>query len=448
VAVVRFRSGAEQQAGIIMAGMGRRLSSIGAVVVFALLAAAGMGASAADVSPADQKCLACHGSAGMEKPLADGETLSLHIPGDSFAKSVHSIIGCAGCHSDIDLAKHPADAPSIAGKRAFSIARAQVCAGCHSDQSDQWKHSVHAALVSEGNPIAPICTSCHSPHAVIKGAAEAMDTVPCKACHGDIFTAYAGSVHGVLRSAGVTQAPLCFGCHGAHDVKVPTADEGMKGVCLGCHKDAVTQHQTWLPNAQLHFEVVSCPVCHAPKAHRTVDLVLYNSTAHKDASRPLGVPEFESPTESGRSGLDPATLFNLLKSLNRPGAENKTSIKGRLDVRTGVEAHELMAASAAISDCSTCHRAGADAFQSVTISVAGPSGIPIRYGVNKNVLSSVFSIDSIGGFYAIGGTRITFLDALLVLALLVGFGGPIVHLTVRWGYKRYHNRKHHDQQEG
>jgi len=433
-----------------MAGMGRRLSSIGTVIVLALLAAAGMSASAADVSPADQKCLACHGLAGMEKPLADGETLSLHIQGDTFAKSVHGIIGCAGCHSDIDLGKHPAGAPSIASRRAFSIARAQVCAGCHTTESDQWKHGVHAALVSEGSPIAPICTSCHSPHAMIKGAAEAMDTVPCKACHGDIFTAYSGSIHGMLRNAGVKQAPLCFGCHGAHNVKVPTADEGIKDVCLGCHKDAVDQHQTWLPNAQLHFEVVSCSVCHAPKAHRTVDLVLYNSTAHRDASRPLGVPEFESPTgtDAGSKGLDPSTLFNLLKTLNRPGVANKTSIKGRLDVQTGVEAHQLMPASEAISDCTTCHRAGANAFQSVTISVAGPSGIPIRYGVNKNVLSSAFSINSIGGFYAIGGTRITFLDMLLVLALLAGFGGPALHLTIRWGYRQYYKRMQQDEKKG
>lgn len=430
--------------------MGLRLFSIGAAVSIALVASAGMGASAAGLSQEDQKCLACHGSAGMEKPLADGETLSLHIQGDNFANSVHRIIGCAGCHSDIDLAKHPGDAPAIASGRAFSIARAQVCAGCHTTESDQWKHGVHAALVAEGSPIAPICTSCHSPHAVMKGAAEAMDTVPCKTCHGDIFTAYSGSVHGMLRGAGLTQAPLCFSCHGAHNVKVPTADEGMKGVCLGCHKDAVAQHQSWLPNAQLHFDVVSCPVCHAPKAHRTVDLVLYNSTQHKDASRPVGVPEFESPTgtDAGPSGLSPATLFNLLKTLNRPGVANKTSIKGRLDVSTGVEAHQLMPASAAISDCTTCHREGANAFQSVTISVAGPSGIPIRYGVNKNVLSSVISIDSISGFYAIGGTRIRFFDVLLVLALLVGFGGPALHLTVRWGYRRYYKRMQQDEKEG
>jgi len=285
----------------------------------------------------------------------------------------------------------------------------------------------------------------------MKGAAATMDTVPCKACHGDIFTAYAGSVHGVLRNAGITQAPLCFSCHGAHDVKVATAGAGMKNVCFGCHTDAIAKHQKWLPNTELHFDVVACQACHSPKAHRTVELVLYDNTAHKNASRPIGVPEFESPTGSNgseRPGLNPATLFTLLRTLNRPGVENKTSIKGRLDVSTGAEAHALAPGSEAISDCSTCHRKGAQAFQSVTISVAGPSGIPIHYGVNKNVLSSAFSIGSIGGFYAIGGTRITFLDVLLVLALLVGFGGPIAHMTIGWVFRRYLNHPHNDQPKG
>ena len=139
-------------------------------------------------------------------------------------------------------------------------------------------------------------------------------------------------------------------------------------------------------------------------------------------------------------------LFTLLHTLNRPGMENKTSIKGRLNVSTGAEAHALMPSSEAISDCATCHRKGAQAFQSVSISVASPSGIPIHYDVNKDVLSSAFSINSIGGFYAIGGTRITFLDFLLVLALLAGFGGPIVHLTMRWAFRLYRDLTHHDDQ--
>ena len=427
--------------------------TIGAAVAAVVLALAGMtgSVSAAALSAGDQQCLGCHGMPGLEKPLADGQSLSLHIPGDSFAQSVHSAIGCTGCHADVNLASHPPAANPISSKRNFSLAMVQVCRTCHSGQFDQWGQSVHAALVREGNPVAPVCSGCHSPHAVVKGAAEAMDTVPCKACHGAIFTAYAASVHGMLRSGGLSQAPLCFGCHGAHGVSVPTAGAGLKNVCLGCHTNALAAHQTWLPNTELHFDVVSCPACHAPQAQRRVDLVLYDSTTQKEADQPVGVPEFASPAGSpatAKSGLDPATLFTLLRTLNRPGVEDKTSLKGRLDVLTGVEAHELVPSAAAISDCNTCHREGAAAFQSVTISVAGPTGIPISYGASKEVLNSAFSIDSIGGFYAIGGTRITFLDVLFVLALLAGIGGPLGHLTLRWAFKHYLNRKSHEQRKG
>jgi len=429
------------------------MGAIGAAVAAIVLGVAGMTApaSAAAPSAADQQCLACHGMAGLEMPLAGGGTLPLHIQGDAFAQSVHSAIGCTGCHADINPTSHPAAVKPIASKSEFSIAMVQVCRNCHTGQFEQWDKSVHAALAREGNAAAPLCTTCHSPHAVMKGVAEAMDTIPCKTCHADIFTAYAASVHGVMRSSGVTAAPLCFGCHGAHDVSVPSAGAGRRDVCLGCHTEAPASHRTWLPNAELHFDVVSCPVCHTPQAQRVVDLVLYNSATQKETARPVGIPEFESLTgssASARPGLDPTTLMTLLKTLNSQGVEGKTSIRGRLEVRTGVEDHELVAASKAISNCNTCHQEGAAAFQSVVVSVAGPSGMPIRYGASKDVLSSAISVQSIGGFYAIGGTRITFLDVLFVLALLGGIGGPIAHLTARWFFKRYLNHTPQEQRKG
>lgn len=429
------------------------MATIGAAAAAIVLALAGMTAPASAAAPAaaDQPCLGCHGMTGLEMPLASGETLSLHIPGDAFAQSVHSAIGCTGCHADINLASHPASVTPIVSKHEFSIGMVQVCRTCHTGEFEQWDKSVHASLARGGNGAAPICTTCHSPHAVMKGVAEAMDTVPCKACHADIFTAYAASVHGVLRSGGLTAAPLCFGCHGAHDVSVPSAGAGRRDVCLGCHTEAAASHRTWLPNAELHFDVVSCPVCHTPQAQRVVDLILYNSATQKETAEPVGIPEFESPNSlpnAKRPGLDPVTLMTLLRTLNSQDAEGKTAIRGRLEVQTGVEDHQLAVASKAISDCNTCHQQGAAAFQSVEVSVAGPSGIPIRYGASKDVLSSVISVESIGGFYAIGGTRITFLDVLFVLALLGGIGGPLAHLSARWAFRRYLNRTPNEQSKG
>lgn len=418
-----------------MAGIQRRMARLirhpGAFAIVATLMLLA-GAPAWALSPDDEKCLSCHKSA-MEKPLENGEQLSLQIHGEDFGKSVHGMFGCAACHSDIDASKHPSAVLPIKSKRDFSVERSKVCATCHTDQATQWSHGVHAALVKAGNPLAPVCTSCHNPHAVIKGAAASMSTVPCKTCHTDIFEAYSTSVHGVLRGAGLTQAPLCFSCHGAHDIKVPTAGPGLKSTCFSCHKDAPAKHAAWLPNTELHFSAVACVACHSPTAHRRVNLVLYNSKTKEETAHPIGMPEFDTATDgAGKSGLAPLALLNMMQALNKPGTADKTAIRGRLEVSSGAEAHQIAPSDQAISDCAVCHKAGSAAFQSVTISVAGPGGIPVNYEVNKAALHSVMSLPAMGGFYAIGGTRITLLDVLLVLALMVGIGLPVLHATIRF----------------
>ena len=385
-------------------------------------------------------CLACHGSEGLVKQLSGGETLSLHVAESDFAKSVHSAIGCIGCHSDIDPSRHPPSAKDIKRARDYSVAMAQVCRGCHADKFEQWEKSVHAALVRDGNPAAPICTDCHRPHAVIKAVVARVEEVPCRSCHHEIYDAYVGSMHAKARGrSDQSYAPLCSGCHSAHDVKPVALGEGPKAACLGCHADALEAHRAWLPNAALHFEVVSCAACHAPGAKRKVDLMLYDSQSQTQVIEQKGVPVFDASARSAADakGLDAITLWNLLRALEREGITGKVTLRGRLEVRSGPEAHQLADKAKAVSDCKTCHRRGSEAFQTVTISVLGPDGRRIRLGADADVLSSVISIDSVGGFYAIGGTRITRLDMLLILAVVVGLAVPIGHLTLGWLVQRH-----------
>jgi hypothetical protein len=409
---------------------------------FGLLPAAP--ARAADEAPsaADQKCLGCHGFAGMTKKLDDGDTLQLQVPAGPFEKSVHRVIGCAGCHSDIDPAKHPPAANKIKSARSFAVATTQLCRNCHADKFEQWQTSIHAALVRAGNPAAPICTDCHNPHAVIKGVAASIDQIPCKKCHNEIYTAYLGSVHGQSRlHSKDSYAPLCSGCHSSHAVK-PTAvsalAQGPEAACLGCHAGVLEAHQKWLPNAALHFQVVSCPACHAPGAQRKVDLMLIDAkNAKARGTEQLGVPLFDASTRSGGNGIDARALWNLLQTLNQSGITGKTVVRGRLEVASGPQMHELANKSKAISDCRTCHSAGAKAFQSVTISLVGPQGRRVGYGANADVLNSVISVDSVSGFYAIGGTRIHILDILLILAILGGAGIAVGHVALGWIFRLY-----------
>ena len=65
----------------------------------------------------------------------------------------------------------------------------------------------------------------------------------------------------------------------------------------------------------------------------------------------------------------------------------------------------------------------------------------MRYHASESVLNSVFSIQSVGGFYAIGATRITVLDILFVLALLGGITIPVVHVGANWWFRHFINGK-------
>jgi mono/diheme cytochrome c family protein len=339
---------------------------------------------AADLAPADnlsdgdKQCLGCHGMDGFKKELAGGKILSLHIRGDAFARSVHGVLGCASCHADVDLKTHPQQPKAIASTREYSIAMVKICGGCHAEALKQNEASVHAVLLASGKLSAPVCTDCHSAHAV--SPKTAYDT------------------------------------------------------CVGCHLAAMQGHQKWLPNAGLHLEVVSCAACHAPAAQRMVDLRLYDGVAKNWVSEKDGGPGFERiarAADADGNGLDAMELFKLMGQINRDEAAPQKNLRGRIELRTGVEAHQLSGKSKAIKDCASCHQQGAEPFQNVTVSIISANGKPVRYKAQKGVLGSVLSVESLREFYAVGGTRNVLLDILLVLALLAGLSVPIGHQILK-----------------
>jgi hypothetical protein len=414
-----------------------RLSLAVALASLAVLIATATAPRAAD---GDQRCLTCHGADGLQKPLPDGDKLLLHVDGANFAKSVHASVGCAGCHGDIDLGSHPPSRKDIKSARDYAIASVDTCRNCHADKFTEWEGSVHGALVRDGNVRAPLCTGCHNQHAVIKGAAATLEGMPCQRCHQDITKAYLGSVHAQARSKPETSyAPLCSGCHGSHAIKPVVSDAGPRSACVGCHADVQEKHQAWLPNAGLHLGVVTCPACHVPGAQRQVDLMIFDTQAKSQVTDQHGVPVFEPRPGAtrGDESLDALALWRMLTALNPKDSPGQIKLQGRLEVGSGPQAHQLADKSKALSNCSTCHSHGSDAFQNVTISIAGPDGRRIRQEASPGVLTSVISTNSVGGFYAIGGTRIGLLDVLVVLAFLGGIGFAFAHATARWFFRRY-----------
>jgi len=335
-------------------------------------------AAAGDLSDSDKACLGCHAMEGLTKDLGEGKTLSLHVPGEAFAKSVHQPLGCAACHANITPDKHPQITKKIRSAREYSINMVESCRGCHADAFKQHGVSVHAARLKAGNEWAPVCTDCHSAHAVLPK------------------TAY--------------------------------------DTCVACHSTAISGHQKWLPNAGLHLEVVSCAACHAPAAKRMVDLRLYDGATKKWVAEKDGAPEFEKlarAADRDGDGLSPLELLNLMARINGDETLPPKTLRGRIELRTGGEAHQLSDKTQAIKECASCHQRGAEPFQNVTVSIMSADGKPVRYAAHKEVLSSVLTVETLRHFYAVGGTRNVVLDILFVLAVLGGLAVPIGHQTMK-----------------
>jgi hypothetical protein len=406
-----------------------------------ILSFVGLAAHSAEgeMSKESKACLSCHDKEDLTKTLESGELLSLNVSTKAYTESMHKKTDCEDCHSNLDSKTHGKVKTAIKSKREYALGMRESCRDCHKKKTTEYDDSVHAALIKAGSKKAPLCTDCHNPHTVRSSKVVGPITeTPCAKCHEGVFKAYSKDVHGQERIAKGIGAPLCAGCHQAHAVKAASLGEGIKDACLACHKEAVNQHKDWLPNTALHFEAISCPVCHAPDAQRRVNLRLYDGTAKRQVSEKLGVPKFEKRTDTADSkdmGLDERALWSLLKEFNQDGGDGKMLLRGRLEVRSGVEAHQLSEKSKAIKDCDTCHKKGAAAFQSVTLTIAGPDGRPLRHSVQNEVLNSLTSMESVRGFYAIGSTRIKLLDYLLVLVLLGAISVPLVHMTVKRLFK-------------
>jgi hypothetical protein len=412
-----------------------------AILALALAAPVGA-ASAAEPSLSDDSraCQKCHDKSDLTMHTQDGKPWSLHISTAAYLNSQHSTTDCTDCHDDVSDGEHATDKPAVKSRRAYALTLNASCVSCHKKNVALYQDSVHAALVKEGSDKAPLCSDCHEVHTllsvqIVKPVAE----TPCLKCHEEIGKAYVGDVHGRKRVAEGKPAPLCADCHQAHAIRSPSSDTRLKDACLACHKNAFAQHKDWLPNAGRHFEAISCPVCHAPTAERRVSLRLFDRQGQRQLVEQAGVPRFETRVKAagnGGPGLDERALLSLLETYGRDEGRGDVVLRGRLEVRSGAQAHQLTDKSKAIRDCDTCHREGAQAFQSVVLTIAGPDGRALRHGVDQQVLSSLVAMESVRGFYAIGATRIKLLDWLLLLVVLGSVGGVLGHMTVKWAMRR------------
>jgi hypothetical protein len=211
------------------------------------------------------------------------------------------------------------------------------------------------------------------------------------------------------------------------------ADDRLRAICLNCHDGASLAHQDWLPNASLHLDVIACAACHSPMAERRIDLQLYDNLTQAPVGQHENDNFFQArirEIDTAGDGLDPLELWSLVRQTSQDGRATDVTLRGRMEISSGVEAHRLAIKASAVRDCNSCHEFGADAFQNVTVSIARPDGRKVRYQADSEVLNSLVSVETVNDFYTLGGTRIRLLDNLLVLGLIGGLAIPFGHMTI------------------
>ena len=397
---------------------------------------------------ANKKCLNCH-RRDKSKLLEDGKEMSLMVHRDEYLASAHGEVKCVSCHRAIGKRKHPSKSTNIeiSNERDYSVEMNESCKKCHIKKFKQYKGSVHAALVAQGSTEAPVCTSCHNPHNVQPMADYMAETgLPCRNCHESIFNAYSASVHGQGRINGNTirdshiQAPICADCHHSHEVTALAIGDVLRTTCIACHENIVLLHNQWLPNAGTHMDIVSCAVCHAPFAKRKFDLHLYDNIAQA----PIALQEGEEPIQQQLQAIadeggvgDPLEIWKARGGIGQQGQLVDISLRSRMEVMSGISAHQIASKSFAVRTCDSCHEPGWREKQNVTVSITQSDGRRQSFETNRDALGSVEAVNSISDFYRLGGSESKFLDILVLLSLAAGIAVPIGHFTLGKMIKEY-----------
>jgi len=208
-------------------------------------------------------CARCHG---------DVRTISKYqipvpAPYQAYMQSVHGkalqeenlgVAVCSDCHRSHDI-RHSSDPASLSHRGNV----ASTCGLCHPMEEEEYSEDIHGKAVKKGNPDAPVCTDCHTTHAIKPSSDETSSTFPanvskltCTYCHSreriyekygyvtQRVTPYLDTYHGVGSRSGDTTTASCVSCHTSHNIRsqedpLSTINEAnIPQTCGQCHEGA------------------------------------------------------------------------------------------------------------------------------------------------------------------------------------------------------------------
>jgi predicted CXXCH cytochrome family protein len=203
-------------------------------------------------------CGTCHGSEALAKKYGLQNVYSVYMDSiHGYAVSKEGLLvaaNCMSCHGSHHILSHK-DPRSPTNKANITT----TCGSCHGGVKAEYMGGVHGKQVASGNMKAPVCTDCHTAHAILQPtlASFRMQSTPiCGSCHKEQLATYRDTFHSQLGLlGGYVQTARCWDCHGAHEVlpasdpRSPVAPANLIKTCGKCHVDANASFVQYEPHA-------------------------------------------------------------------------------------------------------------------------------------------------------------------------------------------------------
>jgi predicted CXXCH cytochrome family protein len=203
-------------------------------------------------------CGNCHGAEGMAKRHGLPSVYPSYIDSiHGFALSKEGLLVAANCNSchgshHILSRNNPLSATSKANVP-------KTCGTCHAGITTDYEGGVHGKAVAAGKMDAPVCSDCHTAHAILQpteAAFRTQSTPICGSCHKEKFSTYRDTFHSQLGAlGGYVETARCWDCHGAHEVlpasdpRSPIAPANLVKTCGRCHAGANASFVQYQPHA-------------------------------------------------------------------------------------------------------------------------------------------------------------------------------------------------------
>ena len=216
-------------------------------------------------------CVECHQElwkAAQGKQTKEHERLGVVVEQiDRYLKSVHARprrddqsrtnATCFNCHD-----AHYIYPLGSTGRADWRLSIPLVCGKCHEKQREIYTRSVHGTeVLQKGNPVAAICSDCHTTHDIQSPATASTKvaiTQNCGNCHVESYRTYIQTYHGQVHRLGYAYTAKCSDCHGGHGVQ-RVSDPAARvhpynrlATCQQCHKNATPGFVTFQPHATSH----------------------------------------------------------------------------------------------------------------------------------------------------------------------------------------------------